>query len=149
MPQKIPFFQLFPDLTPPPALKTALLGTLIRSAVIHQKDYSMEMTLETRSPLAPEELRTLEEMILRDYAFTKVTLQADCVSPPPPPPAERAGEGKPAASGGGKGDLLYGREIKGKPVPIRRWDPPSSRGGSSPPTVTRPGSPASGGWPLR
>ena len=119
MPQKIPFFQLFPDLTPPPALKTALLGTLIRSAVIHQKDYSMEMTLETRSPLAPEELRTLEEMILRDYAFTKVTLQADCVSPPPPPPAERAGEGKPAASGGGKGDLLYGREIKGKPVPIR------------------------------
>ena len=25
-------------------------------------------------------------MILRDYAFTKVTLQADCVAPPPPPP---------------------------------------------------------------
>ena len=89
MPQKIPFFQLFPDLTPSPALKAALLGTLIRSAVIHQKDYSMEMTLETRSPLAPEELRALEEMILRDYAFTKVTLLADCVSPPPPPPARR------------------------------------------------------------
>ncbi|MDY4966123.1 MAG: exonuclease domain-containing protein, partial [Dysosmobacter sp.] len=120
MPQKIPFFQLFPDLTPPPALKAALLGTLIRSAVIHQKDYSMEMTLETRSPLAPEELRALEEMILRDYAFTKVTLQADCVAPPPPPPAERVGEGKPSGGGAGKnGDLLYGREIKGKPVPIR------------------------------
>ena len=120
MPQKIPFFQLFPDLTPPPALKAALLGTLIRSAVIHQKDYSMEMTLETRSPLAPEELRALEEMILWDYAFTKVTLQADCVAPPPPPPAERVGEGKPSGGGAGKnGDLLYGREIKGKPVPIR------------------------------
>ena len=91
MPQKIPFFQLFPDLTPPPALKAVLLGTLIHSAVIHQKDYSMEMTLETRSTLAPEEIRVLEEMILRDYAFTKVTLQADCVAPPPPPPRVKAG----------------------------------------------------------
>ena len=120
MPQKIPFFQLFPDLAPPPELKLPLLGSQICSAVIRQKDCSMELTLETRTPMAPEDLRVLESIILRDYAFTKVSIQADCVAPPPPPPpAERAGEGKPSGASAGKGELLYGREIKGKPVPIR------------------------------
>ena len=37
MPQKIPFFQLFPDLAPPPELKLPLLGSQICSAVIRQK----------------------------------------------------------------------------------------------------------------
>ena len=86
MPQKIPFFQLFPDLAPPPELKLPLLGSQICSAVIRQKDCSMELTLETRTPMAPEDLRVLEGIILRDYAFTKVSIQADCVAPPPPPP---------------------------------------------------------------
>ena len=54
MPQKIPFFQLFPDLAPPPELKLPLLGSQICSAVIRQKDCSMELTLETRTPMAPE-----------------------------------------------------------------------------------------------
>lgn len=121
MAQKIPFFNMFADLLPPPEMKIRLGGTVINRAVIDQKSFAMELQITTRQLLAQSEIESLRQMIAATYGFSSVALQAECAAPLPAPTAPAAAS---SGRGGGKtapktSGVLYGNPIKGKPVPMR------------------------------
>ena len=120
MAQKIPFFNMFADLLPPPELKIRLGGTVITGAVIDQTNFVMDLQITSRQLLTAEDIGDLERMIAGTYGFSAVKIQAECSEPLPSP---SAGAAAPSGGGGGgkapTGDVLYGKPIKVKSVPMR------------------------------
>ena len=119
MAHKIPFFNMFSHLLPPPELKLRLGGAVIGNAVIDQAAASIELQLITRQELTGEDVRALEKMIAETYGFSAVKVAAEFFEPKPSQPAAA-----PASSGGGGGApkggaVLCGNPIKGKPIPMR------------------------------
>ena len=118
MAQKIPFFNMFADLLPPPELKIRLGGAVITGAVIDQTSFVMELQITTRQLLTAEDTEILQQIIAATYGFSAVKIQAECSEPLPGPSAADA------SAGGGKasvptGDVLLGKPIKAKSVPMR------------------------------
>jgi len=118
MAQKIPFFNMFSHLLPPPELKLRLGGAVISKAVIDQAAATMELEIITRQLLSADEIRALEKMLTETYAFSTVTLKAEFFEPQPShsAPAPAPSGGKSAPKGGA---VLYGNPIKGKPILMR------------------------------
>ncbi len=125
MAQKIPFFNLFADLLPPPELKLRLAGAFITGAVIDQKAGTMDVDVTTRQPLPDQDVRDLQEMIRVTYGFTRVGVRAKCLNQPLPDSFRAdAGGGQSTGNGGKKEErkvssVLFGNPIKGKPVPMK------------------------------
>ena len=125
MAQKIPFFNLFADLLPPPELKLRLAGAFITGAVIDQKAGTMDVDVTTRQPLPDQDVRDLQEMIRVTYGFTRVGVRAKCLNQPLPESFRAdAGGGQSTGNGGKKEErkvssVLFGNPIKGKPVPMK------------------------------
>ena len=125
MAQKIPFFNLFADLLPPPELKLRLAGAFITGAVIDQKAGTMDVDVTTRQPLPDQDVQDLQEMIRVTYGFTRVGVRAKCLNQPLPESFRAdAGGGQSTGNGGKKEErkvssVLFGNPIKGKPVPMK------------------------------
>ena len=89
MAQKIPFFNMFSHLLPPPELKLRLGGAVISKAVIDQAAATMELEITTRQLLSAEEIQSLEKMLTETYAFSKVAVKAEFFDPSRPIPRLR------------------------------------------------------------
>ncbi|MBE6961422.1 MAG: PolC-type DNA polymerase III [Ruminococcaceae bacterium] len=117
MAQKIPFFNMFADLLPPPELKIRLGGAVITGAVIDQSSFVMELQITTRQLLTAEDVEVLQRIIAATYGFSAVKIQAECSEPLPTlPAADIPTGGKPSVP---TGDVLLGKPIKAKSVPMR------------------------------
>ena len=77
MAQKIPFFNMFADLLPPPDLKIRLGGAVITGAVIDQNSFLMELQITTRQLLTAEDIDILQKIIAATYGFSAVKIQAE------------------------------------------------------------------------
>ena len=118
MAQKIPFFNMFADLLPPPELKIRLGGAVITGAVIDQSSFVMELQITTRQLLTEEDIDVLQKIVAATYGFSAVKIQAECSEPAPTAPAADS----PASGGKASvptGDVLLGKPIKAKSVPMR------------------------------
>ena len=100
MAQKIPFFNMFADLLPPPELKIRLGGAVITGAVIDQSSFVMELQITTRQLLTAEDIEALQKIIAATYGFSAVTLKAECSEPLPTLPAWKAYQGKKCSYAG-------------------------------------------------
>lgn len=118
MAQKIPFFDMFADLLPPPDLKIRLCGAVLTGATLEQKLRSIELHLVTKAPLSPEEVDDLQMMIAATYGFSAVKIAVTGPSP-------ASGTGSSASQGGGPKkenmvcDVLMGKKIGGRPTPMK------------------------------
>ena len=118
MAQKIPFFNMFADLLPPPDLKIRLGGAVITGAVIDQSSFVMELQLTTRQLLTAEDIELLQQIVAATYGFSAVKIQAECIEPPPAPAASGSSSGGEKVSPP-SGDVLFGKPIKAKAIPMR------------------------------
>ena len=117
MAQKIPFFDMFADLLPPPELKIRLCGASLTGATLDQKLQSIELRLLTKAPLPAGDVEDLQRMIGATYGFTAVKIEAASQAPAPraESPAERGGAKQPNKVS----DILLGKKIAGRPGPMK------------------------------
>ncbi|QNL45498.1 PolC-type DNA polymerase III [Oscillibacter hominis] len=118
MAQKIPFFDMFADLTPPRELHLKLYGSYLSGAVIDQSLRSITLQLVTEVELCGKEISDLQEMIARVYGFSEVKIDASCQRPAPKSNAKSGAKGGKAPS-----QILLGSVIKGSPVPMEGLNP--------------------------
>ena len=114
--EKVPFLEMFPGCE---ALAESF-GDLREAEVgaVTVSRESMTMTVCARFPAmpAPAELSALEWKIAEEYGLRAVHIEADW-------PKEEARAPKAHAGGKKAGKVLYGKEIKGQPVPMKNASP--------------------------
>ncbi len=129
MERAIPFFEMFPQLPVPAALRLRLSGAEVRQGLIDLDDSRISLRLHLRNGLDTEDRQRLADSLRAAYGFRLAEL--DCPEAPqsPPPPAPDGGSKKSGGSsgrspqGGGKPEkpskVLLGRAVQGKITPMR------------------------------
>ena len=102
MAEKIPFFEFFDSFVPPRELRLLLHDVCVTGGVLDRENRSMELELAS-GEIIPETAQALLRQLLMSH-FELKQLRLTCRS-----------YDKPGKSSSG-GDVLLGREIKGKAV---------------------------------
>ena len=103
---KIPFFTFFESFVPPRDLGLLLHDACVVGGSMDRAERTMELELTASAPLPEAAVTALRQLLMDQYQLRQLRLHFR-----PPRPAED------------KSDILMGREIKGKPVPIDGLNP--------------------------
>ena len=103
---KIPFFTFFESFVPPRDLGLLLHDACVVGGSMDRAERTMELELTASAPLPEAAVTALRQLLMDQYGLRQLRLHFRT-----PRPAED------------KSDILMGREIKGKPVPIDGLNP--------------------------
>ena len=103
---KIPFFTFFESFVPPRDLGLLLHDACVVGGSMDRAERTMELELTASAPLPEAAVTALRQLLMDQYQLRQLRLHFRT-----PKPAED------------KSDILMGREIKGKPVPIDGLNP--------------------------
>ena len=103
---KIPFFTFFESFVPPRDLGLLLHDACVVGGSMDRAERTMELELTASAPLPEAAVTALRQLLIDQYQLRQLRLHFRT-----PRPAED------------KSDILMGREIKGKPVPIDGLNP--------------------------
>ena len=103
---KIPFFTFFESFVPPRDLGLLLHDACVVGGSMDRAERTMELELTASAPLPEAAVTALRQLLMDQYQLRQLRLHFRT-----PRPAED------------KSDILMGREIKGKPVPIDSLNP--------------------------
>ena len=103
---KIPFFTFFESFVPPRDLGLLLHDACVVGGSMDRAERTMELELTASAPLPEAAVTALRQLLMDQYQLRQLRLHFRT-----PRPAED------------KSDVLMGREIKGKPVPIDGLNP--------------------------
>ena len=103
---KIPFFTFFESFVPPRELGLLLHDACVVGGSMDRAERTMELELTASAPLPEAAVTALRQLLMDQYGLRQLRLHFRT-----PRPAED------------KSDILMGREIKGKPVPIDGLNP--------------------------
>ena len=103
---KIPFFTFFESFVPPRDLGLLLHDACVVGGSMDRAERTMELELTASAPLPEAAVTALRQLLMDQYQLRQLRLHFRT-----PRPAED------------KSDILMGREIKGKPVPIDGLNP--------------------------
>ena len=108
MAEKIPFFEFFESFVPPRELRLLLHDTCITGGVLDRENRSMELELESGEVIGEAAQALLRQLLMDHFNLKQLRLSFHDFT-------------KPAKSGGG--DVLMGKEIKGKAVSMEGLNP--------------------------
>ena len=102
MAEKLPFFTLFESFQAPRQLRLLLHDAYVTGAVLDREARTIEVQAVSSETVPDAAVKSLEHLLAEQYDLRRVQLHFS----------------QPAAAGKGGSDLLYGKEIKGKVIPI-------------------------------
>ena len=102
MPDKVPFFTLFESFQAPRQLRLLLHDTVALGGVLDRAARTLEMQLESGEPIPDAARSALQQMLAEQYDLRRVQLTFRDKSAPVK----------------GSGEVLLGKEFKGKATPI-------------------------------
>ena len=102
MPDKVPFFTLFESFQAPRQLRLLLHDTVALGGVLDRAARTLEVQLESGEPIPDAARAALQQMLAEQYDLRRVQLTFRDKSAPVK----------------GAGEVLLGKEFKGKPTPI-------------------------------
>ena len=102
MPDKVPFFTLFESFQAPRQLRLLLHDTVALGGVLDRAARTLEVQLESGEPIPDAARSALQQMLAEQYDLRRVQLTFRDKSAPVK----------------GAGEVLLGKEFKGKPTPI-------------------------------
>ncbi len=102
MAEKLPFFTLFESFQAPRQLRLLLHDAYVTGAVLDREARTIEVQAVSSETVPDAAVKSLEHLLAEQYDLRRVQLHFST----------------PQAAGKGGSDLLYGKEIKGKVIPI-------------------------------
>ena len=102
MAEKLPFFTLFESFQAPRQLRLLLHDAYVTGGVLDREARTIEVQAVCSETVPDAAVKSLEHLLAEQYDLRRVQLHFS----------------QPAAAGKGGSDLLYGKEIKGKLIPI-------------------------------
>ena len=102
MAEKLPFFTLFESFQAPRQLRLLLHDAYVTGAVLDREARTIEVQATSGEAVPDAAVKSLEHMLAEQYDLRRVQLHFS----------------QPAAAGKSGSDLLYGREIKGRVIPV-------------------------------
>ena len=102
MAEKLPFFTLFESFQAPRQLRLLLHDAYVTGGVLDREARTIEVQAVSSETVPDAAVKSLEHLLAEQYDLRRVQLHFS----------------QPAAAGKGGSDLLYGKEIKGKLIPI-------------------------------
>ena len=102
MAEKLPFFTLFESFQAPRQLRLLLHDAYVTGAVLDREARTIEVQAVSSETVPDAAVKSLEHLLAEQYDLRRVQLRFST----------------PQAAGKGGSDLLYGKEIKGKVIPI-------------------------------
>lgn len=135
MPDRVPFFTLFESFQAPRQLRLLLHDTVALGGVLDRAARTLELQLESGEPIPDAARSALQQMLAEQYDLRRVQLTFRDKSAPVK----------------GSGEVLLGKEFKGKATPISELNLKMGaaivRGASSSSSALRRAAPACGGCP--
>ena len=111
MADRIPFFTFFDSFVPPRELRVLLHDANVLGGVLDRNARSMEFEMEMSTPLPEAAEATLRHLLMDRYGLRQ--LHMTC----------HTSGGSEKGKGSGKGDVIFGKEIKGKAVSMEGLNP--------------------------
>ena len=102
MAEKLPFFTLFESFQAPRQLRLLLHDAYVTGGVLDREARTIEVQAVSSETVPDAAVKSLEHLLAEQYDLRRVQLRFSA----------------PQAAGKGGSDLLYGKEIKGKVIPI-------------------------------
>ena len=102
MAEKLPFFTLFESFQAPRQLRLLLHDAYVTGGVLDREARTIEVQAVSSETVPDAAVKSLEHLLAEQYDLRRVQLRFST----------------PQAAGKGGSDLLYGKEIKGKVIPI-------------------------------
>ena len=102
MAEKLPFFTLFESFQAPRQLRLLLHDAYVTGAVLDREARTIEVQATSGEAVPDAAVKSLEHMLAEQYDLRRVQLHFS----------------QPAAAGKSGSDLLYGKEIKGRVIPV-------------------------------
>ena len=102
MAERLPFFTLFESFQAPRQLRLLLHDAYVTGGVLDREARTIEVQAVSSETVPEAAVTSLEHMLAQQYDLRRVQLRFSA----------------PAAAGKGGSDLLYGKEIKGRVVPV-------------------------------
>ena len=102
MAEKLPFFTLFESFQAPRQLRLLLHDAYVTGAVLDREARTIEVQATSGEAVPDAAVKSLEHMLAEQYDLRRVQLHFS----------------QPAAAGKNGSDLLYGKEIKGRVIPV-------------------------------
>ena len=102
MAEKLPFFTLFESFQAPRQLRLLLHDAYVTGAVLDREARTIEVQAASGEAVPDAAVKSLEHMLAEQYDLRRVQLHFS----------------QPAAAGKSGSDLLYGKEIKGRVIPV-------------------------------
>ena len=102
MAERLPFFTLFESFQAPRQLRLLLHDAYITGGALDREARTIEVQAVSSETVPEAAVTSLEHMLAQQYDLRRVQLRFSA----------------PAAAGKGGSDLLYGKEIKGRVVPV-------------------------------
>ncbi len=113
---QIPFLEMFPFCADLSDMCGGLDGALIKEATVNKEKLHMNLTAVFRRSAIPAEIHTIEGRIAAEYGLNSVALSSKSSASRDEKPA-KTGE-KKSKSAPAPGKVIFGRAIKGIPVPM-------------------------------
>ena len=102
MAERLPFFTLFESFQAPRQLRLLLHDAYVTGGALDREARTIEVQAVSGETVPEAAVTSLEHMLAQQYDLRRVQLRFSA----------------PAAAGKGSSDLLYGKEIKGRVVPV-------------------------------
>ena len=102
MAEKLPFFTLFESFQAPRQLRLLLHDAYVTGAVLDREARTIEVQATSGEAVPDAAVKSLEHMLAEQYDLRRVQLHFS----------------QPATAGKSGSDLLYGKEIKGRVIPV-------------------------------
>ena len=102
MAERLPFFTLFESFQAPRQLRLLLHDAYVTGGALDREARTIEVQVVSSETVPEAAVTSLEHMLAQQYDLRRVQLRFSA----------------PAAAGKGGSDLLYGKEIKGRVVPV-------------------------------
>ena len=102
MAERVPFFTLFESFQAPRQLRLLLHDAYVTGAVLDREARTIEVQATSGEAVPDAAVKSLEHMLAEQYDLRRVQLHFS----------------QPAAAGKSGSDLLYGKEIKGRVIPV-------------------------------
>ena len=102
MAERLPFFTLFESFQAPRQLRLLLHDAYVTGGALDREARTIEVQAVSNETVPEAAVTSLEHMLAQQYDLRRVQLRFSA----------------PAAAGKGGSDLLYGKEIKGRVVPV-------------------------------
>ena len=106
MTDRIPFFDFFDRFVPPRELRLLLHDAAVTGGVLNRAERTMELEVETGEALPDAAVEAVRQLLMEEYRLRQLRMMVRTVQP-----------GKKTK------DILMGKPIKGKPIPMVELNP--------------------------